>query len=846
MPPDASYDALSDLLDEAKEIAHLKLGMEADRILHCAIQLPEATFFAEDRFVEAGLLHALGYDLTWPHVDPVDERTAEEELRRVFLLFKVAYCMEMAKEPSERCVGFYNRAVDSLRRLWERSELCVSSRLMHLSAMFLPFAGYANRDTGNFKMAKSLFEWAHVLAEEPAEKFRLAFKIAEAIGAIEGPQNELAALMSIERQVGDASADVASLFRQKLQMLRIDLGYRDVVKLSEADGPLEFISQVLSGEAELNAYMAEQTLKMLLGGSGPGNEDADPEDQLSSAIMSMTVLDPIEQNAEWLAQVEIGENAAHVLRTPKLNRRFKLLRARGMARLDPKYGVELLTDVVKQLREFDPDNALADALAWQMIATPQAGLSSAALMDIGTQLLTEIKIHWSAQPTKFALRRWRQMHQSLFDCGVLSIVGHLESKKHKKEEKHRLLCMLWEFAAMARNPDQLDRHDTTSISKELTILEEKFHAAVARQRLTVPYEVEMRWRKPLQKLLDKELVEAGKRETSEFPSLDTKHETSVLQYAALEAATEPALITLIRSGDHLDHYVQAYRPALSAAKSLAEDARAGRPVSAVCASEALAGWFALTNTQKVPAANFYVEPEWTSLPLETIIAPRCDQAAYGVTPLRKCEQHMSVRPNKLDALFIGGISGCPRAPYLPASDVEIRDCSSILEQHGKSSLVMTGPLTTPTHVMNLVAEHRPKILHMACHGLASDEYEANALVLEEDEGRPHGRLLSSRQIEALPMDGTNLVVLSACDSAYASGHRGISTQGLAWAFLNAGVRNVLATRYSVLDREAAIFMSMLYGSLAKLAVQEALFSTRKEAFGRIAERERNAWILFSN
>jgi CHAT domain-containing protein len=91
-----------------------------------------------------------------------------------------------------------------------------------------------------------------------------------------------------------------------------------------------------------------------------------------------------------------------------------------------------------------------------------------------------------------------------------------------------------------------------------------------------------------------------------------------------------------------------------------------------------------------------------------------------------------------------------------------------------------------------------------------------------------------------------LVVLSACSSLLGRSGRGAGMEGLAWAFLQAGVTQVIASRYPVDDRATVTFMRALYRHLQDLPVAEALGRTRDECLRAegLPLREVGAWSVW--
>lgn len=121
----------------------------------------------------------------------------------------------------------------------------------------------------------------------------------------------------------------------------------------------------------------------------------------------------------------------------------------------------------------------------------------------------------------------------------------------------------------------------------------------------------------------------------------------------------------------------------------------------------------------------------------------------------------------------------------------------------------------------------PSIIHFSTHGIGdiNSPAEANSILLAPD--AMHSMFLSYSDVLDLNLSSVQLVVLSACNSSIGKIERGVSMRGLAYAFLFAGVTNVLATKNAVDDTKTSVFIPKFYSFLKDCSVHEALRKTRQ-------------------
>ena len=121
------------------------------------------------------------------------------------------------------------------------------------------------------------------------------------------------------------------------------------------------------------------------------------------------------------------------------------------------------------------------------------------------------------------------------------------------------------------------------------------------------------------------------------------------------------------------------------------------------------------------------------------------------------------------------------------------------------------------------------VLHLAAHARADGAFPERSAVFLAPGGGDEDGWLQSREIAALNLSGS-LVVLSACESADGALLSGEGPLSLARAFFAAGASVVVATRWPLRDDDVAFFMERFYRELATGAtVSGAIRRARNDA-----------------
>lgn len=152
---------------------------------------------------------------------------------------------------------------------------------------------------------------------------------------------------------------------------------------------------------------------------------------------------------------------------------------------------------------------------------------------------------------------------------------------------------------------------------------------------------------------------------------------------------------------------------------------------------------------------------------------------------------------------------------LPGSQEEADAAAEVLGPFLKPSLEIQADSATETAVKGALSQER-EVVHLAVHGLAhsKDDPELAALILLPDKRAGEDGILEVPEIVRFRLR-SDLVVLSACDTAVGElqGEEGVSN--LSRSFLLAGAGSVASTLWSVDDVFSATLMKHFYAALAK-------------------------------
>lgn len=153
---------------------------------------------------------------------------------------------------------------------------------------------------------------------------------------------------------------------------------------------------------------------------------------------------------------------------------------------------------------------------------------------------------------------------------------------------------------------------------------------------------------------------------------------------------------------------------------------------------------------------------------------------------------------------------------LPFTDQELNGVVAGFTRGGIKSQQLSGTAATEANVRRQASGRQ--IVHLACHGLTDRTYGNfyGALALTPGRGNDAADdgFLTLAEIYDLDMRGTELTILSACETNFGPEQRGEGVWALSRGFLVAGSRRVVASDWLVDDEETASLVSRFCENVA--------------------------------
>jgi CHAT domain-containing protein len=206
----------------------------------------------------------------------------------------------------------------------------------------------------------------------------------------------------------------------------------------------------------------------------------------------------------------------------------------------------------------------------------------------------------------------------------------------------------------------------------------------------------------------------------------------------------------------------------------------------------------------------------------------------------------------IDSLTRGGMKAAP----LPSTKVEVDEIAGTFQKNGWNVKTYTGVAASEG---NIKQEVSPRVLHIATHGYFFEDIQLDKTTdrflgmdrqrvvqdpmlrsgllmtganktLQGEEMKGENGLLSAAEASLMDLRGTELVVLSACETGKGEVKNSEGVYGLRKAFSDAGARNIIMSLWKVDDKVTQEFMTRFYEIWLneKTSIREAFNRTQLE------------------
>jgi CHAT domain-containing protein len=247
-----------------------------------------------------------------------------------------------------------------------------------------------------------------------------------------------------------------------------------------------------------------------------------------------------------------------------------------------------------------------------------------------------------------------------------------------------------------------------------------------------------------------------------------------------------------------------------------------------------------------PSGNVIVVPDGclNGLNFETLRTPAnrywIEEATLEIAPsLRLLASAARNRADTTSVLLMGDPVATDRslAP-LPYASQELTTIASLYQD----AVVIKKEQATPD-AYTAANPSRFSLIHFAAHAVANRESPLDSAIVLSP-GRDTAKLYM-REVRRVALSA-DLVTVSACQSAGATAYASEGLVGFAWAFLDAGARNVIASLWDVSDRSTANLMERVYARIrANEEPAKALRAVKLEFLhGQTADRKPYYWAPF--
>lgn len=203
-----------------------------------------------------------------------------------------------------------------------------------------------------------------------------------------------------------------------------------------------------------------------------------------------------------------------------------------------------------------------------------------------------------------------------------------------------------------------------------------------------------------------------------------------------------------------------------------------------------------------------------------------EDAVVSVAPsLNILRQGAPVEPRTRSLLLMGDPEPAPGYAKLPQAAIEMEDVERYFP---RAAVTVSRGAQATVDAYRTAAPDRFSTVHFATHAEANEQSPLDSAIILSPVQNAYK--LYARDVMGMPLKA-DLVTISACRGAGARTLSGEGPVGLAWAFLQAGARNVVTSLWDVNDRSTADLMDRFYSGVESgkpyaLALRDAKLSIR--------------------
>ncbi len=826
------------------------------------VLLPEILLEGNQLIPEAFSLYILNHDSVIRSIPLSDER----KLILLVLRFKASSCLYLLdknniknKKTAISLLGLSDRIFPEI----EKSKLIPPERIRTYRYISQKWAGFKNRELGlqldsvkAFKLAAKNSDCVDDIIENICSASMSLMEISK--------QDALRNLESVQELLDDAGEENKEVWKTLYNKLNYEISEKSVEIANRGNTGFLFSTiRTWLQKGKLPSKKRTEKITNLINEQLDNDANKYPVDEHASLLLQITPflvskdLTKIEELLSKAEQLEVlFADQKPKLRRSILSSRKKMYKGEDVS--------EEFSNLINKAKTLFDNEELLDTYRYYFEAVAQS--NQYKILDLIT-LTNEVKnlllLEIFKQPNATARKRVREFNQVLIETMVFALLAYAEKYGLQTGDGQKLLLEAI-YVILATRNIELYKSKNTSHDIEHSLLENRFFSCLDQAVLHDDY----RWKEPLEALFDYESKFDSTKLLNQDDSLNLSSDyCSIILFVIHDLFNKSILccFTHIRQTIYLsvidDYDVVLKIPFESWLLSIEPNQRTSNNNKNIDnLTSTLSKIFANINknvghsdiVSQEKLIKIFPDHETSGLCLDSLsLLDNChvdtsSNITIGLMPPKNFESRIDFNRSFL------GLTGIPEygrdSGYLEQSIKELDEISKTLQSLKTPVVTLKHEKATTVNLKNALSAFNPSIIHFAAHGFGNSQYpvDISHLVLAKSSVLDEYSLLSYREIINLTLNNVDLVVLSVCSGAIGSNSRGDITKNLVGAFLLAGTKSVVASRYPVDDTATRVIMTTFYQYLIKVwSPSEALSLAKKQCLDDgIGKYQIAAWSLY--